>query len=340
MLLGVDIGQMNIKITSLEMVECPRIRSVSFPFSEIGEMVEKLVFFVPHPDLVIITQTMCASRNFFSSLKEGTHYIVDLTERLFGEKVRYPALSYKLYMPEEAKKHYLDVACRNWIATCYLTSYLNLFEDGLVVDCGTSSTDIVPVLNSAPVTIDNNDQGYTRLKTGELFWSGLYFTRVQSISPTIVLDGEEFQVKPTSKCMIFDAFVVSGTVPPESDIVKISFESCVERILDAIAADKELLTVNDARKIAQFFIEKQRKRTEITIEKVLSAVNEKYNKNLKVAAIAGVGKDIITRKALENLSFERIIDIEKAASEVLELETPQSNCETSLGCALMGLFIF
>ena len=346
MILGVDIGQTNIKITNLILDEPPKVRSVSFSFSTIGGMIEKLVFFAPHPDIVVITQTICASRYFFPSRKEGTYYIIDLTEKLFGEKVRYPSLSYRLYSPEEAKKHYLDVSCRNWAATCYLASYLDLFEEGLVIDCGTISTDIIPVLNSTPVTLDDNDHIYTRLKTGELFWSGLYFTHLHWISNTIFLDGEKFRINPFTRTMIFDAYVVLGIISPRDIMTKfsdlddknlISFESCVDRMLDTIAADRELLTVNDAKKIAQFFVEKQREKTKIAIEKVLSDANRKYKTNLKVAAIAGAGKDIILRKILDDSAFEEIIDVEKAASESLDLETSQSNCETSLGCALMGL---
>lgn len=338
MIFGVDIGGVHAKITSLDQTDRNlRVKSAIFPFKGKADMIEKLVSLIPHPDLVVITQTVCASRQYFSSAKEGTHYVVDLTERLFGEKVRFPGLSYKLYGPEEAKKHYLDVACRNWVATCYVTSYLKLVENGIVVDCGTNSTDIVPVLGSTPVTLDDHDQGYTRLRTGELFWSGLYFTSIQSISPTVVLDGEEFQVKPTTKCMAFDAYITLGIISPEDAVVKTSFESCVEKILDTISADRELLTINDAKKIAQFLAEKHREKTEIAIRKVLSAANKKYRTDLKVAAIAGAGKDIILRKIMDNLAFEEVIDIEKAASEALDFETPQSNCETSLGCALMGL---
>ena len=339
MIFGIDIGGVNIKITGVNQVNGDlKVKSKFFRFDKKTEMIEKIVSFVPHPDIVVVTQTISACRRFFSSAKEGTHYIIDLTEQLFGDRAWYLGLSYQLYTPTKAKEHYLNVACRNWVATCYLaSSYLNLFEEGLVIDCGTNSTDIIPVINSTPVTLDDNDQGYTRAKTGELFWSGLYTTNLHWISNTIALDGEEFLVKPTTKALIFDAYVVLGIISPEETAVNMSFESCVDRMLDTIAADRELLTLNDAKKIAQFFVEKQREKTKIAVEKVLSGANKKYKTNLKVAAIAGAGKDIILRKILEDLAFDKIIDIEKAASEILDLETSQSNCETSLGCALMGL---
>ena len=348
MIFGVDIGGVNFKITSLTQTNKHlKVKSALFPFIGKTEMIEKLILHVSHPDLVVITQTFCANRQLFSSAKEGTHYIVDITENLFGGKVKYLGLSYRLYNAEEAKKDYLKVAARNWVATCYLTFYLKLFENGLVIDCGTNSTDIVPVLDSKPVTLDDNDREYTRLKTGELFWSGLYFTQIPSISNTVVLDGERFQVKPSTNARIFDAYILLGIVSP-GDIIErygswqkgmssISFESCADRILDTICADKELLTANDAKKIAQFLVEKQRENTEKTIKKILSAAKKKYEVDLKVAAIAGAGKNLILRKALENLAFEEIIDIEKAASETLDMVDSQSNCETSLGCALMGL---
>ncbi|MBU7046858.1 MAG: hypothetical protein HXS54_10525 [Theionarchaea archaeon] len=338
MIYGVDIGGVHIKITSLDQThDPPKAKSAFFPFKGKAEMIEKLISLVSHPDLVVITQTLSASRNFCSSAEEGTHHIVDLTERLFTGKVRYVGLSYRLYTPEQAKEHYLDVACRNWVATCYITHYLNLFEEGLVIDCGTNSTDIVPIIDSVPITLDDNDRGYTRLATGEIFWSGLYFTHVQSLSPTLVMDGREFQVKPTVRSLVSDAFVVLGRISPEDVFVKTSYESSVVKILDTICADKDLLSFDDAKKIAQFFVDKQREKTEAAIRKVLTAANKKYETDLKVAAIAGAGKEIILREVLKNMDFEEIIDIEKAASEVLDLETSLSNCETSLGCALMGL---
>ena len=58
---------------------------------------------------------------------------------------------------------------------------------------------------------------------------------------------------------------------------------------------------------------------------------------MRIAAIAGAGKDIILRKVLEDLGFEEIIDVEKAASKEMDLKGPQINCETSLGCAVRGL---
>jgi probable H4MPT-linked C1 transfer pathway protein len=339
MIFGVDIGGVNTKITAVDQVDGSlRVKSESFKFDKKTEMIEKIVIFIHHPDMIVITQTISVCRRFFSSAKEGTDYIIDLTERLFGDKVRYLGLSYRLHTPAEAREHYLNVACRNWVATCYLASpYLNLFENGLVLDCGTNSTDIVPVLNSTPVTLDDCDRGYTRIKTGELLWSGLYSTYLHWISNTIFLDGEEFLIKPTTRAMIFDAYVVLGIISPEETAINMSFESCVDRMLDTIGADRELLTANDAKKIAQFFVEKQREKTKMAIEKVLSGVNKKYKTNLKVAAVAGAGKDIILHKILDDLGFDEIIDIGKAASEVLDLETSQSNCEASLGCALMGL---
>ncbi len=347
MIFGVDIGGVNIKITQLTTRdEHLGVKSISFPFAGKGSMIENLITTITSPDLVVITQTLCANRSLFASAREGTHYIIDITERLFGEKARYPGLSYYLYNAQEAKKKYLDVAGRNWVATCYLASpYLKLFENGLVLDCGTNSTDIVPVINSKPVTLEDNDQGYTRLKTGELLWSGLYFTYMSSLSTSIILDGEEFQTKTSARALSLHVYVVLGLVSPEdiakkygswrSDMKVVSVESSVKQMLNCISADNEVLSVTDAKKIAAFLAEKQREKTEDAIKKVLSATKKKYGINMKVAAIAGAGKDIILRKVLENLDVE-IHDIENAASKALDVEK-SANCETSLGCALIGL---
>lgn len=351
MIFGVSIKETKIEITSLEMNADPEIKSIRFIFTETENMIEKLVFSINRPDFVVVTQKICVNRSLFSSAKEGTHYVVDLTERLFGDKARYLGLSYRLHTPREAKEHYLNVACRNWVATCYLASpYLDLFENGLVLDCGTNSTDIVPVLNSTPVTLDDNDQEYTRFKTGELLWSGLYFTHIPSLSHTVILGDEEFQVNPSTKAMSFDLYIVLGMISSEDVLVEftnqgeyrslISQEASARRMIDVVSADQELLSVNDAKKIAQFIAEKQREKTEKAITKVLSATRKKYKTDLKIAAIAGAGKDIILRKALENLGFEEIMDIEKAASEKLDMRDSHNNCETSLGCALMGLQAF
>jgi probable H4MPT-linked C1 transfer pathway protein len=342
MVFGVDIGGANIKITQLDGL---KVRSTLLPFVGKGDLIEKLIYSVTDPDLVVLTQTMCARRKLFSSSKEGTHYIIDMTHRLFGDRVKYLGLSYTLYGADEAKKKYLDVAGRNWVGTCYLVSYLGIGEDCLVIDCGTNSTDVVPVLHNNPVTIDDEDKEYTRLKTGELLWSGLFFTPVLSLSNTIVLDGEEYAVKPTTDVMTYHVYIALGIISPEeiaakysgwrTEMRRVSFQSSVEKMLDVISADRELLTPKDAEKIAKFLAEKQKKNTEKAVKKVLSAVKLKYGINLDTAAIAGAGKNVILLDVLKNLNFE-VVDIEKAASESFDMEDAQTNCETSLGCALRG----
>lgn len=309
-------------------------------------MIEKLVTTVTSPDLVIIAQTLCFNRELFSSAKEGTHYLIDVVESLYNGKARYVGTPYTLYSSKEAKEHYIKIAGRTWVGTCYAASHLGLIEDGLVLDCGTFSTDIVPVVDSTPVILDDRDMGYTRTSTGELLMSGLYFTHVPSLSHTVALDGEEFQVNPSTQAMSFDIYMVLGMVTPEDVIARfrfledrnlISLEAAAERMLDVISADRELLTMNDVKKIAQFLMEMQIEKTATTLNKVLLAVKKKLGRDLKTAAVAGAGKDIILRKALEDTGIEGVTDIEKAAVEALDIEDPQSNCETSLGCALMGL---
>ncbi|MBU7039083.1 MAG: hypothetical protein HXS52_14235, partial [Theionarchaea archaeon] len=150
MITGVNIRETTMEIANMGVQPCPEIQIERCPFAEKEDIIGDLIFSIGSSDFVVVTQNMCINRQLFSSAREGTHYIIDVTERLFGDKVRYLGLSSRLYTASEAREHYLNVACRNWVATCYLTSYLNLFEDGLVIDCGTNSTDIVPVLNSRP----------------------------------------------------------------------------------------------------------------------------------------------------------------------------------------------
>ena len=346
MIYGVDIGGASIKITQLTEDGRVVVKSESVPFLRKEDMISCLISSITRYDLVVITQTVCANRKLFSTAKEGTHYVIDVTKNIFGEKARYLGLDYQIYTSKEAKEHYLKVACRNWVATCYLASSLSLFEDGLVVDCGTNSTDIVPVVNRCPVTLEDNDRGYTRFKTGELVWSGLLFTPIPSLASAIVLDGEAFPVKPAIRTRSYHVYTVLGLISPETIAAyepwqprkAFSFESSAERMLDLIAADRELLSIHDAEKIAAFLAEKQVEKTEKAIRKVLLTVKRKHSIDMKTATIAGAGKDIILRKALEPFDME-IVDITKAASEVMDIQdaASQENCESSLGCALIGL---
>ncbi len=343
MIFGVDIGGANVKITQLH----PNltVKSVLLPFSRKPVLVEQLITSVVNPDIVVVTQTLCANRHLFATGKEGTHYLINVTTDLFGDNVRYPGLSYQLYTAAKAKQHYEKVACRNWVATCYLAHYLDLVHNGLVIDCGTTSTDIVPVVNGHPETLEKNDVGYTRFRTGELVWSGVYFMPVPSLSHTIVLDGDTYPVKPATRALSYDIYIVLGRITPKElaekysghrrDMDTLSYRQSVMRMLDVISADTELLTVNDAQKIAAFLAEKQEKMIEKAIKKVFSAAQKKYAIE-KTVAVAGAGKDIILSKVLKNLGFD-VKDIEKAASNTFDMIRSEKNCETSLGCALMGL---
>src|SRR3989449_7714869 len=79
----------------------------------------------------------------------------------------------------------LAVAAANWAATARIVG--RSFADCLLLDTGSTTTDVIPIVGGEPVAAGRTDP--ERLREGELVYTGALRTPAEAIAATVPLDG-------------------------------------------------------------------------------------------------------------------------------------------------------
>ena len=104
--------------------------------------------------------------------------VTHLVERLAPAPVRFFAGTRGFLSGDEAREHAGEVASANWIATATLISSRQ--RVALLVDIGSTTTDIVPIVDGDVRAYGRDDA--TRLASGELVYTGIVRTPIMALA--------------------------------------------------------------------------------------------------------------------------------------------------------------
>jgi probable H4MPT-linked C1 transfer pathway protein len=237
-------------------------------------------------DAHAITMTAELSQ-FFRTKRDGVAYVLDAVERAF------PAARSLVYTVDGrfldlhvAREAPLLVAASNWTATASLVA--TLVTDAILVDVGTTTTDIIPISGARVAAIGRTDP--ERLLSGELLYLGAVRTPVEAIVHRVPLHDGLAGVSAESFALAGDIHVWRGDLAPEGyttstpDARPASREFAGERIARIVCADRELLDDSDLDRIAAFVADTMVARIAASITRV-----RERHPHLETAVIAGHG---------------------------------------------------
>ncbi len=186
--LGWDIGGANTK-AALVVGDSIRMAFRPYPvwkdpqglagvLSEVGRQLGA-------PTLMAVTLT-AELADCFSTKHEGVAVVIGALASAFPHaQLRIFGSDGTFYAPHEALRDPLTVASANWAATARLIS--REVEDALLVDVGTTTTDIVPVIGGRVAATGRTDP--ERLSVGELVYTGAVRTPVCAVARTVPFRG-------------------------------------------------------------------------------------------------------------------------------------------------------
>ena len=178
--LGLDIGGANIKASSADGETC----EVEFPMWQRHTDLEDVVRkpgseLSATPDLIALTMTGELA-DCFTSKAEGVEYIVRATERAFPDvPLRVWLTSGEFCEPDDAVELPALVAAANWHALATWAGRAIPMGPGLLIDVGSTTTDIIPLMDGRPIPRGLND--VERLMSGELIYTGATRTPVCAV---------------------------------------------------------------------------------------------------------------------------------------------------------------
>jgi probable H4MPT-linked C1 transfer pathway protein len=203
-ILGLDIGGANLKAATLE----PRAISVPFPLwkhpEKLPAALAELVARFPEADELAVAMTgeLC---DCYETKREGVNAILDAVEYV-QKPARVWSTSGCFLSIAEARAKHLDVAAANWHALARLAGRFSPHGSALLVDTGSTTTDIIPLIDGKPAATGRTD--WERLLSGELVYRGVGRTAIHAV----LNEGVCAELFATTQ----DAFVVLGLVPEDA----------------------------------------------------------------------------------------------------------------------------
>jgi probable H4MPT-linked C1 transfer pathway protein len=205
--IGLDVGGANLKAATASG------DAVSVPF-ELWRRPERLAdelarFQTRWPEIGVVGVTMTGELcDCFETKREGVRHILAAVDVAFSRRVvRVWSTAGTFVTAAEANRNYLSVAAANWHVLATLVGRQMPPGPSLLLDTGSTTTDIIPILNHVPVSLGMTDPD--RLRTGELVYTGVRRTPVCAIlGPNVA--AESFATTQ-------DVYVRLGLLPPNPD---------------------------------------------------------------------------------------------------------------------------
>lgn len=154
--------------------------------------------------------------DLFSDREQGVRQILDCVEQgLAGTPVRvFAGRSGFLDLPA-ARRSVPDVASANWLATGELAA--RQLGEGLLIDVGSTTTDFVP-FSGGVVTARGRDD-HTRMRHGELLYTGLTRTPLMALTGQAPFDGEWLPLMAEHFATTADVYRLLGELEEAADLL-------------------------------------------------------------------------------------------------------------------------
>ncbi len=302
MILGIDIGGANTKIASddgkiVELHYIPLWKNTKLP-ETLLDMARRLK---PEKAGVVITGELA---DCFPDKENGLSSIIDAVNNAFLDA--YFLDSNGIFTKEKKR----SIAAANWMASALLVG--REYEDCIFVDIGSTTTDIIPIVNGKPRAARTD---FERLKTNELVYSGVLRTNIAALLKSINLNGTKCNISSELFAISADAYLVLGLIFSDRytcdtpDGAGKTILDAKRRLARVVCADLTEIGESALFSIANQVMEKQ-----VNNIKEALLIAAKKRRLSKVVA-CGLGEFLAKKAALE-CGFEIMLLSEKYGAEL------------------------
>lgn len=295
MVIGWDIGGVNTKVARVAHGEV--LAALGRPYElqrapdRLAALLRELASDIGAESPTVHAVTMTAELSqMFRTKRDGVTFILDAIETAFPlDEIRVFTVDNRFLLPVAARQSPLAVAAANWSATAH--EIAASFPDALLIDIGTTTTDLIPVVAGRVVA-----QGWTdpdRLASGELVYTGALRTPVEAIVSAVPYRDGHAAVSAECFALVGDVHVWRGTLDPDDYSVPTpdgrppTREFCGERLARIVCADRELIDSHGITRIAAAVAEAQ-------VCGIISAIERirARRASLRTAVVTGLGAAI------------------------------------------------
>jgi probable H4MPT-linked C1 transfer pathway protein len=273
--IGLDVGGANTKAVWRNGTER---RAVSRPFEvwrdreALGAVLHEVVAGVaPEPVETVALTTTAELSDAFRTKREGVGFVLDAAESaLNGPELLAFTTAGEVVPFAEARARAPEVAAANWLASALAVAALH--PDGLMIDVGSTTTDVIPVAAGRVVAAGRTD--LDRLLVGELVYTGALRTNLAAIAPRVPLRDGWCRVASELFAISADMLLILGRLAPGAytcatpDGRPATVEFARERIARLVCADAEQMAAEEIDAIAAFLHAEQVRQIEAAVRRV------------------------------------------------------------------------
>ena len=251
-------------------------------------------------DAMAVTMTAELS-DVFPTRTDGVRYVVRCVQRAFPDLPKYGL---------DNRGDFVDLgrpladpaalAATNWLAAAKLLAAFR--PTCLLVDIGSTTTDIIPILKGRVVATGRSDTD--RLLAGELVYSGVLRTPVSTITSVLPLRRKLCPVATEYFAISGDVYRILGRLGPRDyscptpDGQGTSRKAARRRLARMVCADAESLTERDVIRMACYIYEKQRAQ----VIEAIRRVAQRHRRRTLPIITAGLGS-FLAREAADALGW-------------------------------------
>ncbi len=326
-ILGLDIGGANTKAALIEFSNSKIIHSFSFieyfPFweknlNQIPEMFKKIIekliiknkFTIDNVNFISITITAELS-DAFQTKREGILTIVNALEQIFEkEKLFFINNKNEFSSFDEVKSDPISVAAANWVST---SLFLGKFVPKcILIDAGSTTIDVIPILNSVPVSRGKND--VERLMNRELIYTGGLRATIPSITHFLPYKDKMVRISFEKFALVSDVHRILNNISETeyindtADNRSKTLNDCYARLARMICMDLESISIKELDKIAKYIYDKQIEMISNDIKEFMSNLNQRlpeYDQN-SIFVITGLSAGFLIKEVLRKLGYNNI----------------------------------
>ena len=292
--LALDIGGAKLKVADgLGFAE-----SYSFALwrdpNGLSQQVRTIISEAPKADHLAVTMTGELADCFENKAAGVRHILRMVGDGSDNRHSRVYLVDGRMVSPQVAVTLPQLVAASNWHALARFAGRFAKTGAALMIDVGSTTTDIIPLLNGVPIARGKSDT--ERLLLGELFYTGVERSPACAVAHTVLYRGQQCPVAQEVFATMRDAYLLLAGLQEDpadhntADGRPATKAAAKVRIGRVIAADSDEVNHRDAAAIAQCLADAQAAQIAGAIQKVVSAMPARPEKVI----LSGHGEFVAT----------------------------------------------
>ena len=293
-IVGLDIGGANIKVADNDRQATSRGFQLWNTPEKTGDVIAELLQSFGRPDAFAVTMT-AELADCFETKAEGVDRILAEVERVAEVPIFVWHTGAEFVTPDVAREIPLLVAAANWHALATWLGRMVPVGNALLLDIGSTTTDIIPLLDGIPIPTGMTD--VERLQSGELVYTGVRRTPLCSLAHTVPLGDGQCAIAAELFATTLDVYLLLGDAAENANDIdtangrSATIPRAVDRLCRLLCCDRTEVSFGNIRQIATFFADVQFRILRGALERVASAQADDFENVI----VAGSGQFLAER---------------------------------------------